>query len=161
MPVPAREWSVSGYVLKQKLKGRKRYPLVLMLEPLFAAISRARAAGRSSIPGLRKRDSSPEACFRAVEECSPRAVASPAANRSCIPAYGEIVDGLVARRQYVYLCTNALLLERKLLFSPSGYLTFSVHLEGASPITNAGVHGGGVRDRAPRHSRGSQGGLPA
>jgi hypothetical protein len=44
-----KEMRIGAYILKQKLLGRKRYPLVLMLEPLVAILP-ASVAARSTIP---------------------------------------------------------------------------------------------------------------
>src|SRR5207245_8555080 len=70
-------------------------------------------------------------CCKAVEECGAPTVAIPGGEPLMHPQIGEIVEGLVARQKYIYLCTNALLLEEKLnLFKPSKYLSFSVHMDG-------------------------------
>jgi hopanoid biosynthesis associated radical SAM protein HpnH len=133
MPVPASQmWTVASYVLKQKLKGRKRYPLVLMLEPLYRCNLACAGCGKIQYPGhVLKRELTPEECFRAVEECDVPTVAIPGGEPLMHPRIDEIVRGLVARKKYVYMCTNALLLKEKLhLFTPSKYLTFSVHMDG-------------------------------
>jgi hopanoid biosynthesis associated radical SAM protein HpnH len=125
-------WTVASYVLKQKLKGRKRYPLVLMLEPLYRCNLACAGCGKIQYPGhILKRELTPEECFRAVEECGVPTVAIPGGEPLMHPRIDEIVRGLVARKKYVYLCTNALLLKQKLhLFQASKYLTFSVHMDG-------------------------------
>ena len=133
MPVPASQaWTVATYVLKQKLKGRKRYPLVLMLEPLYRCNLACAGCGKIQYPGhILKRELTPEECFRAVEECGVPTVAIPGGEPLMHPRIDEIVAGLVARKKYLYVCTNALLLKSKLhLFQPSQYLTFSVHMDG-------------------------------
>ena len=124
--------AVATYVLKQKLAGRKRYPLVLMLEPLFRCNLACAGCGKIQYPAhVLKRQLSPEECFKAVEECGVPTVAIPGGEPLMHPQIREIVDGLVARKKYIYLCTNALLLEEKLdLFKPSKYLSFSVHVDG-------------------------------
>ncbi len=125
-------WTVATYVLKQKLKGRKRYPLVLMLEPLFRCNLACAGCGKIQYPAhILKTDLSPEDCFRAVEECGTPMVSIPGGEPLMHPQIDKIVEGLVARKKYIYLCTNALLLKEKLdLFKPSKYLTFSVHVDG-------------------------------
>ncbi len=125
-------FAVATYVLKQKLAGRKRYPLVLMLEPLFRCNLACAGCGKIQYPAhVLKRQLSPEECFHAVEECGVPTVAIPGGEPLMHPQIKEIVEGLVARRKYIYLCTNALLLEEKLdLFKPSKYLSFSVHVDG-------------------------------
>ena len=133
MPVPVSQmWTVATYVLKQKLAGRKRYPLVLMLEPLFRCNLACAGCGKIQYPAhILKKNLTPEQCFRAVEECGTPMVSIPGGEPLMHPEIGEIVGGLVARKKYIYLCTNALLLQEKLnLFKPSKYLTFSVHLDG-------------------------------
>jgi hopanoid biosynthesis associated radical SAM protein HpnH len=133
MPVPVSQiWTVTSYVLRQKLAGRKRYPLVLMLEPLFRCNLACAGCGKIQYPAhILKKDLTPEECFRAVEECGAPMVSIPGGEPLMHPEIAEIVEGLVARKKYIYLCTNALLLKEKIhLFKPSKYLTFSVHLDG-------------------------------
>lgn len=133
MAVPISQmWTVATYVLGQKLAGRKRYPLVLMLEPLFRCNLACAGCGKIQYPAhILKKDLTPEQCFQAVEECGAPMVSIPGGEPLMHPQIGEIVEGLVARKKYIYLCTNALLLKEKLhLFKPSKFLTFSVHLDG-------------------------------
>lgn len=133
MSAPASQmWAVASYVVKQKLAGRKRYPLVLMLEPLFRCNLACAGCGKIQYPAhVLKTQLTPEECFRAVEECGVPTVAIPGGEPLMHPQIQEIVEGLIARKKYIYLCTNALLLEEKLdLFKPSRYLSFSVHLDG-------------------------------
>src|SRR5208337_3978321 len=133
MPVPVSQmWTVATYVLKQRLKGRKRYPLVLMLEPLFRCNLACAGCGKIQYPAhILKKDLTPEECFQAVDECGTPMVSIPGGEPLMHPRIHEIVAGLVARKKYLYLCTNALLLKEKLdLFTPSKYLTFSVHVDG-------------------------------
>ena len=133
MSVPASQmWTVATYVLRQKVAGRKRYPLVLMLEPLFRCNLACAGCGKIQYPAhVLKRQLTPEECLHAVEECGAPAVSIPGGEPLMHPQIKEIVEGLVARRKYIYLCTNALLLEEKLdLFTPSKYLSFSVHMDG-------------------------------
>jgi hopanoid biosynthesis associated radical SAM protein HpnH len=133
MPVPiSQAWTVASYVLKQKLKGRKQYPLVLMLEPLYRCNLACAGCGKIQYPAhVLKRELSPEECFHAVDECGAPTVAIPGGEPLMHSQIDKIVEGLVARKKYIYLCTNALLLKEKLsLFTPSKYLTFSVHMDG-------------------------------
>src|SRR6266581_5654833 len=119
-------WTVASYVLGQRLKGRKRYPLVLMLEPLYRCNLACAGCGKIQYPGhILKRELTPEECFRAVDECGVPTVAIPGGEPLMHPKIDEIVKGLVARKKYVYMCTNALLLKEKIdQFTPSKYLTF-------------------------------------
>jgi len=133
MAVPFhREMRIGAYLLKQKLMGRKRYPLVLMLEPLFRCNLACFGCGKIDYPDaiLNKRLSVKE-CLDAVDECGAPMVAIPGGEPLIHKEIGEIVKGIVQRKKYVSLCTNALLLEKKLhLFEPSPFLFFSVHLDG-------------------------------
>ena len=133
MPIPISQmWTVATYVLKQKLEGRRRYPLVLMLEPLFRCNLACAGCGKIQYPAhILKSELSPEECFKAVDECGAPMVSIPGGEPLMHPRIDEIVRGLVARKKYIYLCTNALLLKEKIhLFEPSKYLTFSVHMDG-------------------------------
>jgi hopanoid biosynthesis associated radical SAM protein HpnH len=133
MPVPiSQAWTVASYVLKQKIQGRKQYPLVLMLEPLYRCNLACAGCGKIQYPAhVLKQELSPEECFKAVEECGAPMVSIPGGEPLMHSEIDKIVEGLVARKKYIYLCTNALLLKEKLhLFKPSKYLTFSVHLDG-------------------------------
>jgi hopanoid biosynthesis associated radical SAM protein HpnH len=133
MAVPVSQmWTVASYVLRQKLAGNKRYPLVLMLEPLFRCNLACAGCGKIQYPAhILKTDLSPEDCFKAVDECGAPMVSIPGGEPLMHPQIAEIVEGLVARKKYIYLCTNALLLKEKLhLFKPSKYLSFSVHVDG-------------------------------
>lgn len=135
MGVPLSQmWTVATYVLGQKLRGNRRYPLVLMLEPLFRCNLACAGCGKIQYPPhILKRQLTPEQCFAAVEECGAPMVSIPGGEPLLHPQIKEIVEGLIARRKYIYLCTNALLLKQKLeegLFKPSKYLTFSVHMDG-------------------------------
>ncbi|GAB4516678.1 adenosyl-hopene transferase HpnH [Amphiplicatus metriothermophilus] len=123
---------VGAYVLRQTLMGRKRFPLVLMLEPLFRCNLACPGCGKIDYPApiLNKRLSVKE-CLDAVDECGAPVVAIPGGEPLIHKEIGEIVEGIVKRKKFVSLCTNALLLEKKLhLFKPSPFLFFSVHLDG-------------------------------
>jgi hopanoid biosynthesis associated radical SAM protein HpnH len=133
MPVPiSQAFTVATYVLKQKLMGRKRYPFVLMLEPLFRCNLACAGCGKIQYPAhILKQELTPEQCFAAVDECGTPMVSIPGGEPLMHSQIDKIVEGLVARKKYIYLCTNALLLKEKLhLFKPSKYLTFSVHMDG-------------------------------
>jgi hopanoid biosynthesis associated radical SAM protein HpnH len=133
MGIPvAQMWTVASYVVRQKLAGRKRYPLVLMLEPLFRCNLACAGCGKIQYPAhVLKRELTPAECFKAVDECGAPMVSIPGGEPLLHPRIGEIVEGLTARGKYVYLCTNALLLKEKIdQFKPSRHLTFSVHMDG-------------------------------
>ncbi len=141
---------VGAYILKQKLRGNARYPLVLMLEPLFRCNLACNGCGKIDYPDsiLNKR-LSPEECFQAAEECGAPVVSIPGGEPLLHKEIKEIVEGLVARKKFVYLCTNALLLKKKIdQFTPSPYLTFSVHLDGLKEEHDHAVSQEGVFERA-------------
>jgi hopanoid biosynthesis associated radical SAM protein HpnH len=141
-----KEIKIGAYILKQRLAGRKRYPLVLMLEPLFRCNLACPGCGKIDYadPILNQRLSVKE-CLDAVEECGAPMVAIPGGEPLIHREIGEIVKGLVARKKFVSLCTNALLLEKKLhLFEPSPYLFFSVHLDGIKERHDVAVAQKGV-----------------
>jgi len=141
---------VGAYVLKQRLMGNERYPLVLMLEPLFRCNLACVGCGKIDYPDpiLNKR-LSVEDCLKAVDECGAPVVSIPGGEPLLHKEIDQIVDGIVARKKFVYLCTNALLLKKKLdLFKPSVYLTFSIHLDGLKPEHDHSVSQEGVFERA-------------
>ncbi len=151
MPVPiSQAWTVASYVLGQKLRGNKRYPLVLMLEPLFRCNLECAGCGKIQYPEhILKKRLTPQQCFEAVEECGAPMVSIPGGEPLIHPEIKEIVEGLVARKKYIYLCTNAILLKRKLdLFTPSKYLTFSVHMDGLKEDHDHAVCREGIYDVA-------------
>ncbi|MEM8685782.1 MAG: adenosyl-hopene transferase HpnH [Pseudomonadota bacterium] len=133
MAVPfIQQARVGAYIMKQKLKGNARYPLVLMLEPLFRCNLACPGCGKIDYPAeiLNKRLSL-EDCLRAVDECGAPIVSIPGGEPLIHKEMKHIVEGIVARKKFVYLCTNALLLKKKLDdYTPSPYLTFSIHLDG-------------------------------
>ena len=151
MAVSLRQTAAVGtYVVRQRLAGRKRYPLVLMLEPLFRCNLACFGCGKIDYPDaiLNKRLSVQE-CLDAVDECGAPMVAIPGGEPLIHKEIGEIVKGIVARKKFVSLCTNALLLEKKLhLFEPSPYLFFSVHLDGLKAHHDKSVCLEGVFDKA-------------
>ena len=127
-----KEMRIGSYLMKQKLLGRKRYPLVLMLEPLFRCNLACVGCGKIDYPdAILNRRMSAQECWDAADECGAPMVAIPGGEPLIHKEIGEIVKGIVARKKFVSLCTNALLLKEKLdLFKPSKYLTFSVHMDG-------------------------------
>jgi hopanoid biosynthesis associated radical SAM protein HpnH len=145
-------WAVASYVVKQRLRGRKRYPLVLMLEPLFRCNLACAGCGKIQYPAqILRKDLTVEQCLRAVEECGTPIVSIPGGEPLMYPDIDRLVTELVRRKKYVYLCTNAILLKEKLeagLFTPSKYLSFSVHMDGLREEHDEAVCREGVYDRA-------------
>jgi hopanoid biosynthesis associated radical SAM protein HpnH len=145
-----KELRIGGYILKQKLLGRTRYPLVLMLEPLFRCNLACAGCGKIDYPdAILNRRMSVEECLQAADECGAPMVAIPGGEPLIHREIDQIVKGLIARKKFVSLCTNALLLEKKLhLFEPSPYLFFSVHLDGLKDHHDKSVCQEGVFDKA-------------
>ena len=151
MGVPvSQKWTVAKYVLGQRLRGVKRYPLVTMLEPLFRCNLACAGCGKIQYPGeILKQNLTPEQCFAAVDECGAPIVSIPGGEPLLHPQMDEIVRGLVARKKYVYLCTNAILLEKHLhKYEPTKYLTFSIHLDGPRHEHDEAVCREGIYDIA-------------
>ncbi len=151
MGVPVSQmWAVASYILRQKAAGRKRYPLVLMLEPLFRCNLACSGCGKIQYPaGILRQELTPEQCFRAAEECGAPMVSIPGGEPLLHPQISEIVDGLVARGKYVYLCTNALVLGEKIgLFRPSKFFTINIHLDGQKKFHDRSVGREGVYEIA-------------
>ncbi|MDX1528287.1 MAG: adenosyl-hopene transferase HpnH, partial [Gammaproteobacteria bacterium] len=151
MSVPLRQQiSVGLYILKNRLRGRRRYPLVLMLEPLFRCNLACAGCGKIDYPDhiLNKRISVDDA-MAAVDECGAPIVSIAGGEPLIHKEMPEIVEGFVKRRKYVYLCTNALLLKKRIKdYSPSPYLTFSIHLDGNRDRHDISVCQDGVFDKA-------------
>ncbi len=141
---------VGKYLVTQRLRGRKHFPLVLMLEPLFRCNLACTGCGKIQHPKeILKQNLTPEECFTAVEECGAPIVSIPGGEPLLHPQIDQIVKGLVARRKFVYLCSNAILLEKNLdKFQPSPYLTFSIHLDGLREHHDKCVNQEGVFDTA-------------
>jgi hopanoid biosynthesis associated radical SAM protein HpnH len=141
---------VGAYVVGKRLKGVERYPLVLMLEPLFRCNLACPGCGKIDYADsiLNKRLSAEE-CLAAVDECGAPVVSIPGGEPLLHREIKEIVAGIIKRKKFVYLCTNALLLEKKLdLFEPTPYLTFSVHLDGLEEHHDRAVDQPGTFKRA-------------
>lgn len=151
MGVPVSQmWTVATYVLKQKLLRRQRYPLVLMLEPLFRCNLACAGCGKVQYPAhILRKDLTPQQCFDAVAECDTPMVSIPGGEPLLHPQIGEIVEGLIERKKYIYLCTNAILLKKNLhKFKASKYLTFSIHMDGEKGHHDFAVCKEGVYDVA-------------
>ena len=140
---------VGAYVVKQHLMGRKRYPLVLMLEPLFRCNLACAGCGKIDYPAeiLNQRLSVAE-CLEAVDECGAPVVVIAGGEPLLHKELDQVVQGVIARRKYVIVCTNALLLEKKMeQFKPDPYFTWSIHLDGNREDHDKSVCQEGVYDR--------------
>ena len=141
---------VGSYVVRQHLAGRKRYPLVLMLEPLFRCNLACAGCGKIDYPDpILHQNISVEDALHAVDECGAPVVSIAGGEPLLHKNMPEIVQKIIARRKFVYLCTSALLMEKKLSqYKPSIYFTWSVHLDGDKEMHDASVCQPGVYDRA-------------
>ncbi len=151
MGIPLRQVaSIGGYILRQHLSGRKRYPLVLMLEPLFRCNLACAGCGKIDYPDpiLNKRISVEDA-LDSVDECGAPVVVIAGGEPLLHKELSQIVDGVIARKKFAIVCTNALLLEKKIdQFNPSPYFTWSIHLDGDQEMHDRSVCQAGVYDRA-------------
>jgi hopanoid biosynthesis associated radical SAM protein HpnH len=156
MSVPiSQAWTVASYVLRKRLARVQRYPLVLMLEPLFRCNLACAGCGKIQFPAdILRRQLTPEQCFAAADECGAPIISIPGGEPLLHPQIDQIASGLVARRKYIYLCTNALKLEEALpRFTPSKYLAFSVHMDGPRAEHDLAVCRPGTYDIAVRAIR--------
>jgi hopanoid biosynthesis associated radical SAM protein HpnH len=141
---------VGAYIVRQHLAGKKRYPLALMLEPLFRCNLACSGCGKIDYPDdiLNQRLSLQE-CLDAVDECNAPVVSIAGGEPLLHKDMPEIVQGIIARRKFIYLCTNALLMEKKLdQYQPSPFFVWSVHLDGDQQMHDRSVCQEGVYDRA-------------
>ena len=150
MSIPLLQmYRVGRYVIERRLRGDKRYPLVLMLEPLFQCNLACAGCGKIDYPKevLQQRMSVADA-LRAVDDCGAPIVSIAGGEPLIHHELPEIVAGIVARRKFVYLCTNAILLSRHIdEYQPSPYLTFSLHLDGDRERHDESVCQEGVFDK--------------
>ena len=143
-------YRVGRFIIEQKLKGNRRYPLVLMLEPLFQCNLACAGCGKIDYPDetLKQRMSVADA-LRAVDDCDAPVVSIPGGEPLIHKELPEIVAGIIARKKFVYLCTNAILLKSRLGdYEPSPYLTFSIHLDGNEATHDESVCRDGIFDKA-------------
>jgi hopanoid biosynthesis associated radical SAM protein HpnH len=141
---------IGAYVVTQKLKGRKRFPIVMMLEPLFRCNLACAGCGKIDYPDeiLNQRLSYDE-CMAAIDECGAPAVSIAGGEPLLHKDLPRIVQGFIAKKKFVILCTNALLLAKKIDdYKPSPFFTWSIHLDGDRLMHDASVCQAGVYDKA-------------
>jgi hopanoid biosynthesis associated radical SAM protein HpnH len=141
---------VGSYLIRQHLAGRKRYPLVLMLEPLFRCNLACAGCGKIDYPDeILNQRISVEDALQAVDECGAPVVSIAGGEPLLHKELPQIVKGMIARRKFVYLCTNALLMEKRMKdYEPSPYFVWSVHLDGNKEDHDKSVCQAGTYDRA-------------
>src|SRR5580704_19718816 len=131
MAVPfLKELRIGSYLIKQKLAGRERYPLVLMLEPLFRCNLACAGCGKIDYPdAILNMRLSVEDALESVDECGAPVVVMAGGEPLLHKELPEIVAGVIARKKFAIVCTNALLLEKKIdQYKPSPFFTWSIHL---------------------------------
>ena len=156
MAVPVAQMAaVLRHIALNRLRGVRRYPLVLMLEPLLRCNLACAGCGKIQHPAaVLRRHMAPEQCLAAARECGAPIVSIAGGEPLMHPQIDEIAAGLVAQRRFVYLCTNAIKLCEMLdRFTPSQYLAFSIHLDGPRPEHDRSVCREGVYDDAVRAIR--------
>src|SRR5260370_11716630 len=123
---------IGSYLMKQKLAGNKKFPLLLELEPLFACNLKCAGCGKIQQPhDVLKQRMPVEQAIAAVEECGAPLVSLAGGEPLMHPQIDELVRQLIARKKYVFLCTNALLMPEKIeKFTPSRYFAWVVHIDG-------------------------------
>jgi hopanoid biosynthesis associated radical SAM protein HpnH len=160
LPVPLNQaLRVGAYVVRQHVLGRRRYPLVLMLEPLFRCNLACAGCGKIDYPDpiLNQRLSVAD-CIAAVEECGAPVVAIAGGEPLLHREMPQIVEAILARGKFVYLCTNALLLEKKLdQYKPHKNFAWDVHLDGDEEMHDRAVSQAGVFKRAAAAIRAAKG----
>jgi hopanoid biosynthesis associated radical SAM protein HpnH len=141
---------VGAYIVKQHLMGVQRYPLVLMLEPLFRCNLACAGCGKIDYPDpILNQRLTVEQCLEAVDECGAPIVSIAGGEPLLHREIEQVVEGIIARRKFVYLCTNALLMEKKIdRFKPNPFFVWSVHLDGDREMHDKSVCEEGVYDRA-------------
>src|SRR5947209_11900919 len=151
MGVPIRQSArVASYLLSQKLRGREKFPLLVELEPLFQCNLECAGCGKIQHPEhVLKRRMPVEQAIGAIEESGAPMVSIAGGEPLIHPEIDEIVRQLIDRHRFVYLCTNAILMERKLdLFKPSPYFSWAVHIDGLKERHDESVCRDGVFDKA-------------
>ena len=151
MPVPLNQIvGVGAYVVTQHLRGRRRYPLVLMLEPLFRCNLACAGCGKIDYPAeILNQRLSVQDCLEAVEACGAPVVAIAGGEPLLHKELPDIVERILARGKFVYLCTNGLLLEKKLdQYKPHRNFAWDIHLDGDREMHDRAVSQDGTYDRA-------------
>ncbi len=151
MGIPAKQAArIGAYVLKQHLSGRARYPLVLMLEPLFRCNLACAGCGKIDYPDdiLNQRLSYDE-CMQAIDECGAPCVSIAGGEPLLHRDMPKIVQGFIERGKFVIFCTNALLLAKKIdQYTPHENFTWSIHLDGDKLMHDKSVCLDGTYDKA-------------
>jgi hopanoid biosynthesis associated radical SAM protein HpnH len=136
--------------VKNALKGNRRYPFVLMLEPLYTCNLACIGCAVERHTGKLKDRLPVELCLQAVDECGAPGVSLCGGEPTVYPELKELIDGIIERNRHIYLCTNALLMEEKVFgqIDPHKRLTINVHLDGMRETHDYVCAREGVFDKA-------------
>lgn len=151
MSVPLRQSiRLATYLLRQRLARREKFPLLVELEPLFACNLACGGCGKIQYPAeILRRRMSVEDAVAAIEECGAPMVSIAGGEPLIHPEIHLVARELVQRKVFVYLCTNALLMQRKMdLFTPSPYFAWAIHIDGLRERHDESVCREGVFDVA-------------
>lgn len=151
MAIPfIQQFSIAKFIITQKLKGNKKYPLVLMLEPLFQCNLACAGCGKIEYPkDILKKRLPLEDALNAVDECNAPVISIPGGEPLIHKEMPQLVTELIKRKKFVYLCTNAILLAKKIdEYKPSPYFTWSIHLDGLQEEHDKSVCQDGIFDKA-------------
>lgn len=137
---------MAGYMVTKKLRRTKRFPLVMMLEPLHACNLTCTGCGRiREYESTIKQKLSVEECLQSVDEAGAPIVSICGGEPLIYPGIGELVKGILKRRKHIYLCTNGVFLRKKLeLFRPTSRFFFNVHIDGLEKSHDIAVEREGV-----------------
>ncbi len=141
---------IGAYVMKQQITGVKRFPLVLMLEPLFRCNLACAGCGKIDYPDeILNQRLSYEQCMQAIDECGAPAVSIAGGEPLLHRDMARIVKGFIAKKKFVILCTNALLMKKKIdQYEPSEFFSWSIHLDGDQAMHDKSVCQDGVYEQA-------------
>lgn len=142
--------NMAGYMVKKKISREKRFPLVMMLEPLHACNLTCTGCGRiREYESTIKQKLSVEECLASVDEAGAPIVSICGGEPLIYPGIGDLVKGILQRRKNIYLCTNGVFLKKKLdQFKPTSRMFFNVHLDGMKKTHDIAVEREGVFDQA-------------
>jgi hopanoid biosynthesis associated radical SAM protein HpnH len=151
MSIPLRQKvKVGSYLMSQRLRGIDKFPLVLQLEPLYQCNLECAGCGKIQHPDdILRRRLTVQQCIDAIEECGAPVVSIAGGEPLVHKEIDQIVQALLDRKKFVYLCTNAILMDRKIdLFKPHPYFAWSIHMDGLKERHDASVCRDGVFDKA-------------
>jgi len=141
---------LANYIARKKMAGEKYFPIVLMLEPLHACNLTCTGCGRiREYESTMREQVTVEQCLRAVDECGAPIVSICGGEPLIYREIGKLVEELLARRKYIYLCTNGVFMGKRLNeFKPDRRFFFNVHLDGMRRSHDLAVEREGVFDAA-------------